>query len=164
METPQLVTKKVAYATWRSLFILSFEFEYRTIRTIKRDTNGELGWFQVLIIHLSKTLILTPREVTCSCFASADCCSEVPKIFSEVPTVRATVCRVFKSRKFRDFSRRFRTLEYSRYCSGSGGIYTPQSPNGYLLPPLAQNAVPTVFSHLAFTPNLLSSKSLPSID
>jgi hypothetical protein len=31
------------YALWRSLFILSFEFEYRTIRTIKRDTNGELG-------------------------------------------------------------------------------------------------------------------------
>jgi SH3-like domain-containing protein len=42
--------KKDTYATWRSLFILSFEFEYRTIRTIKRDTNGELGWFQVLIV------------------------------------------------------------------------------------------------------------------
>jgi hypothetical protein len=35
------------------LFLLLFEFEYRKIRTIKRDTNGELGWFQVLIIHLS---------------------------------------------------------------------------------------------------------------
>jgi hypothetical protein len=35
------------------LFILLFEFEYRAIRTIKRDTNGELGWFQVLIFHLS---------------------------------------------------------------------------------------------------------------
>jgi hypothetical protein len=96
--------------------------------------------------------------VTCSCFAPAVCCSEVPKFFSEVPTVRATVCRVFKSRKFRDFSRRFRTLKYSRYCSRSGGIYTPWSPNGYLLLPSAQNAVPTCFSHLAFTPNLLSSK------
>jgi hypothetical protein len=32
---------------------LSFEFEYRKICTIKRDTNGELGWFQVLIFHLS---------------------------------------------------------------------------------------------------------------
>jgi hypothetical protein len=85
-------------------------------------------------------------------------------IFSEVPTVRATVCRVFKSRKFRDFSRRFRTLEYSHYCSGSGDIYTPRSPNGYLLPPTAQNAVSYCFSHLAFTPNLLSSKALPSID
>jgi hypothetical protein len=45
--------KKVSYALWRSLFILSFEFEYRTSRTIKRDTNGELGWIQVLIWHLS---------------------------------------------------------------------------------------------------------------
>jgi hypothetical protein len=45
--------KKDTYALWRNLFILSFEFEYRTIRTIKRDTNGELGWFQVLIVYLS---------------------------------------------------------------------------------------------------------------
>jgi hypothetical protein len=44
---------KDTYALWRSLFILYFEFEYRTIRTIKRDTNGELGWFQVLIVYLS---------------------------------------------------------------------------------------------------------------
>jgi hypothetical protein len=36
-----------------TLFILSFEIEYRTIRTIKRDTNGELGWIQVLIEYLS---------------------------------------------------------------------------------------------------------------
>jgi hypothetical protein len=35
------------------LLILLFEFEYRAIRTVKRDTNGELGWFQVLIFHLS---------------------------------------------------------------------------------------------------------------
>jgi hypothetical protein len=41
------------YALWRSLFILSFEFEYRTIRTIKRDTNGEIGWIQLLIVYLS---------------------------------------------------------------------------------------------------------------
>jgi hypothetical protein len=45
--------KKDTYALWRSLFILSFEFEYTTICTIKRDTNGELGWFQVLIVYLS---------------------------------------------------------------------------------------------------------------
>jgi hypothetical protein len=45
--------KKDTYALWRSLSILSFEFEYRTIRTIKRDTNGELGWIQVLIVYLS---------------------------------------------------------------------------------------------------------------
>jgi hypothetical protein len=44
--------KKDPYALWRSFFILS-EFEYRTIRTIKRDTNGELGWIQVLIVYLS---------------------------------------------------------------------------------------------------------------
>jgi hypothetical protein len=44
--------KKDTYAIWRSLFILSFEFEYTTIRTIKRDINGELGWFQVLIVYL----------------------------------------------------------------------------------------------------------------
>jgi hypothetical protein len=44
--------KKDSYALWRSLFILYFEFEYRT-STIKRDTNGELGWIQVLIEHLS---------------------------------------------------------------------------------------------------------------
>jgi hypothetical protein len=35
------------------LFTLSFEFEYRTIRTIKSDTNGELGWIQMLIVYLS---------------------------------------------------------------------------------------------------------------
>jgi hypothetical protein len=45
--------KKDTYALWRSLFILSFEFEYRTIRTIKMDIYGELGWFQVLIVYLS---------------------------------------------------------------------------------------------------------------
>jgi hypothetical protein len=45
--------KKDPYALGRSLLILSFEFEYRTIRTIKRDTNGELGWIQVLIEYLS---------------------------------------------------------------------------------------------------------------
>jgi hypothetical protein len=45
--------KKDIYALWRSLFTLSFEFEYRTICTIKRDTNGELGWIQVLIVYLS---------------------------------------------------------------------------------------------------------------
>jgi hypothetical protein len=44
---------KDPYALWRSFFILSFEFEYRTIRTIKRDTNGELGWIQELIEYLS---------------------------------------------------------------------------------------------------------------
>jgi hypothetical protein len=45
--------KKDPYALWRSLLILYFEFEYSTIRTIKRDTNGELGWIQVLIEYLS---------------------------------------------------------------------------------------------------------------
>jgi hypothetical protein len=45
--------QKDPYVLWRSLFILSFEFEYRTICTIKRDTNGELGWIQVLIEYLS---------------------------------------------------------------------------------------------------------------
>jgi hypothetical protein len=45
--------KKDPYALRRSLFILSFEFEYKAIRTIKRDTNGELGWIQVLIEYLS---------------------------------------------------------------------------------------------------------------
>jgi hypothetical protein len=45
--------KKDPYALWRSLSILSFEFEYRTIRTIKRDTNSELGWIQVLIVYVS---------------------------------------------------------------------------------------------------------------
>jgi hypothetical protein len=45
--------KKESYALWRFIFILSFEFEYRTIRTIKRDTNSELGWIQVLIVYLS---------------------------------------------------------------------------------------------------------------
>jgi hypothetical protein len=44
---------KDPYALWRSLFILSLEFEYRTIHTIKRDTNGELGWIQELIEYLS---------------------------------------------------------------------------------------------------------------
>jgi hypothetical protein len=34
------------------LFYL-FEFEYRAIRTIKRDTNGELGWIQGLIEYIS---------------------------------------------------------------------------------------------------------------
>jgi hypothetical protein len=42
-----------SYALWRSLFILSFEIEYMTIRNIKRDTNGELGWIQVLIVYIS---------------------------------------------------------------------------------------------------------------
>jgi hypothetical protein len=45
--------KKDSYALWRILFILSCEFLYRTSRTIKRDTNGELGWIQVIIEHLS---------------------------------------------------------------------------------------------------------------
>jgi hypothetical protein len=45
--------KKEYYALWMFIFILSFEFEYRTIRTIKRDTNSELGWIQVLIVYLS---------------------------------------------------------------------------------------------------------------
>jgi hypothetical protein len=45
--------KSDPYALWRSLFILSLEFEYGTIRTIKRDTNGELGWIQVLIVYIS---------------------------------------------------------------------------------------------------------------
>jgi hypothetical protein len=45
--------KKESYALWRFIFILSFEFEYRKIRTIKRDTNSELGWIQVLIVYLS---------------------------------------------------------------------------------------------------------------
>jgi hypothetical protein len=45
--------KKDSYALWRFIFILSFEFEYRTIRTIKMDTNSELGWIQVHIEYLS---------------------------------------------------------------------------------------------------------------
>jgi hypothetical protein len=45
--------KKDTCALWRSLFILSFEFEYRTICTIKRDAYGELGWIQVLIVYIS---------------------------------------------------------------------------------------------------------------
>jgi hypothetical protein len=54
---PLIYIKKDPYALWRSLFILlfilSFEFEYRAIHTIKRDTNGELGWIQVFIEYLS---------------------------------------------------------------------------------------------------------------
>jgi hypothetical protein len=38
---PLIYIKKDPYALWRSLFILSFEFEYRAIHTIKRDTNDE---------------------------------------------------------------------------------------------------------------------------
>jgi hypothetical protein len=64
--------KKDTYALWRSLFILYFEFEYRTILTIKRDTNGELGWIQVLIVYLSYTLTHTQREEICCCFCP--CC------------------------------------------------------------------------------------------
>jgi hypothetical protein len=45
--------KKDSYVLWRFIFILSFEIEYRTIPTIKRDTNSELGWIQVLIEYLS---------------------------------------------------------------------------------------------------------------
>jgi hypothetical protein len=45
--------KKDSYALWRILFILSFEFEHRTSRTIWRDSNGKFGWIQVLIEHLS---------------------------------------------------------------------------------------------------------------
>jgi hypothetical protein len=45
--------KKDSYVLWRFTFILSFEIEYRTIHTIKRDTNGELGWIQVLVEYLS---------------------------------------------------------------------------------------------------------------
>jgi hypothetical protein len=45
--------KKDSYALWRFVFILSFEFEYRTSRTIKRDSNDKFGWIQVLIVHLS---------------------------------------------------------------------------------------------------------------
>jgi hypothetical protein len=45
--------KNYSYALWRILFILSFEFEYRTSRTIKRDSNGMFGWIQVLIEYLS---------------------------------------------------------------------------------------------------------------
>jgi hypothetical protein len=45
--------KKFSYALWRILFILSFEIEYRTSRTIKRDSNGKFGWIQVLLGHLS---------------------------------------------------------------------------------------------------------------
>jgi hypothetical protein len=100
--------EKDTYATWRSLFILSFEFEYRTIRTIKRDTNGELGLFQVLIVYLSYTLNTHPKGSNLQLFCP--CCllfggfevflggsdhtgyslqrfqrSEVPRFFSEVP-------------------------------------------------------------------------------
>jgi hypothetical protein len=89
------------YALWRSLFILSFEFEYRTIRTIKRDTNNGLGWIQVLIVYLSKILTHTQRKEICCCFAPVvslfggsdrTCYSqqrfmrlEVPRFFSKVP-------------------------------------------------------------------------------
>jgi hypothetical protein len=52
METPQLLEEGYLCSLEKFIF-LSFEFEYRTIRTIKRDTNGELGWFQVLIVYLS---------------------------------------------------------------------------------------------------------------
>jgi hypothetical protein len=45
--------KKDSYALWRFVFILSFEFEYRTRHTIKRDSNDKFGWIQVLIEHLS---------------------------------------------------------------------------------------------------------------
>jgi hypothetical protein len=61
--------KKDSYVFWRFIFVLSFEIEYRTIRTIKRDTNSELGWIQVLIEYLSQILTHTLRREICCCFA-----------------------------------------------------------------------------------------------
>ena len=100
--------KKDPYALWRSLFILSFEFEYRTIRTIKRDTNGELGWFSSA--HDPSFLNPNPNPKGSNLQLFCFCCllfggsevflggsdrtgyslqsfqkSEVPRLFSEFP-------------------------------------------------------------------------------
>jgi hypothetical protein len=61
--------KKDSYVLWRFIFVLSFEIEYKTIRTIKRDTNSELGWIQVLIEYLCQILTHTLRREICCCFA-----------------------------------------------------------------------------------------------
>jgi hypothetical protein len=59
-----------------------------SIGQFERDTNGELGWIQVLIEYLSSG--------TCCCYAHVVSYSEVPSFISEVPTVRATVSRGFR--------------------------------------------------------------------
>jgi hypothetical protein len=94
---------------------------------------------------------------------------------------------LFVVRRFRVLSRRFRpyglqSAEFSKVGSSENflggselwniavtvldlGVFIPLGPpTAILLLPLAQYAVLTLISHLAFTPNLLSSKSLPSID
>jgi hypothetical protein len=43
LETPQLVKEGCICYLEEFIYFYLFEFEYRTIRTIKRDTNGELG-------------------------------------------------------------------------------------------------------------------------
>jgi hypothetical protein len=125
--------KKDYYALWRILSILSFEFKYRTSRTIKMDTNGELGCDSSA--HRTSILILThslEREICC-CFAPV-----VPVFGGSEFSLRGSDCTGYSQQRFQSlevlrFFRRFRTLKYDCYCYGSGGIYTPWSPNGHPL-------------------------------
>jgi hypothetical protein len=62
----------------------------------------------------------------------------------------------FQSSKVLRFFSEVPTLKYSRHCSGSEGIYTPWSPNGYsLLLPRTVNR-----SRLFLSPNIHSQPTL----
>jgi hypothetical protein len=89
--------KKDPYALWRSLFIL--EKQERDL-LLFAPAVSLFGGSEFILRDSDRTGYIQQR------FQS----SEVPRFFSEVPT-----------------------LKYSRYCSGSEGIYTPWSSNGYSL-------------------------------
>jgi hypothetical protein len=120
-------------------FIFCFDFEYRTSRTIKRDTNSAMDEINCLKIFSKTKIIPATYDLSARCFSLEHFFPGTSEFFlvsfGLLPSQPAEV--VF-SQRFRDLAQRFRVFKNSRCYSRFEGSYTPLSPNGYLLSPCAK--------------------------
>jgi hypothetical protein len=137
-------------------FIFYFEFDYRTSRTIKRDTNSGMDETRCLKSTLKPKL--SQPQMTHQLVALA-LKTLFPEPLSFSRKFRATpksACWSHSSLRFRDPARRFRAFESNRCRSRSEGIYTPLSPNGYLLHSCAKTVAFAPHLSQALTPTYLN--------
>jgi hypothetical protein len=137
-------------------FIFYFEFEYRTRRTIKRDTNSGMDETKCLKSNLKPKLSQPQMTHQLAVFALKTPFPEPLSFSRKFWTTPKSVCWSHQFPEVSGSSPEVRAFESNRCRSRSEGIYTPLSPNGYLLhsctktiafaPHLSQALTPTYWN------------------
>ena len=157
---PSFVWKGLLWVR-QGLILFYFEFEYRTSRTIKRDTNSGMSETKCMKTISSYQLSSHKNLPATLHFYLSWQNAEVPWKFTEVPR-SVCVSLVFAKR---GGSAKFRGS--SAICSWPlqlqiwGGIYSPLRPNGHFFFSTAPKQTPLLLSHSSFDSHQLESKIQP---